>query len=267
MEQFYYFSDAFLKARFNVAELRNYVLIEYINDKKCFLSLGRRINATQMQYKMFIDLRRGKLCNPYNEVKHKKCCRILGRVQPEFVAADNEIVVRNMQNDIVLRFDYQDIEALYKECWNNDEETIQYSLCSTLRPFSCDAFYARHFNISIERLRPRVILYEQKTISVGYAFESSAGVRFLDICTAKIIRVDSQKHTLFEIKGKHFFKPCLFRGKPSYSFECEDKAEGSGISSFVINIFIDQLDTVYRSSWYTPDITRRGWTHLRQYEF
>lgn len=40
MEQFYYLSDEFLKAHFNIPELGNYVLVQYRDGDQFFVSLG-----------------------------------------------------------------------------------------------------------------------------------------------------------------------------------------------------------------------------------
>ena len=61
MEQFYYLSDEFLKAHFNIPELGNYVLVQYRDGDQFFVSLGRKIKALRKQYRLFVDLRRGKI--------------------------------------------------------------------------------------------------------------------------------------------------------------------------------------------------------------
>ena len=79
MEQFYYLSDEFLKAHFNIPELGNYVLVQYRDGDQFFVSLGRKIKALRKQYRLFVDLRRGKICNPYADETHGLSCQILGR--------------------------------------------------------------------------------------------------------------------------------------------------------------------------------------------
>ena len=41
MEQFYYLSETFLKARFNVSKIYSNVLIEYRDGKKRYISFGQ----------------------------------------------------------------------------------------------------------------------------------------------------------------------------------------------------------------------------------
>ena len=74
MEQFYYLSDEFLKAHFNIPELGNYVLVQYRDGDQFFVSLGRKIKALRKQYRLFVDLRRGKICNPYADETHGLSC-------------------------------------------------------------------------------------------------------------------------------------------------------------------------------------------------
>ena len=117
MEQFYYLSDEFLKAHFNIPELGNYVLVQYRDGDQFFVSLGRKIKALRKQYRLFVDLRRGKICNPYADETHGLSCQILGRAVVKPNKKKREILVFNKNGELCITIAYEHIEKLYKDCW------------------------------------------------------------------------------------------------------------------------------------------------------
>lgn len=102
MEQFYYLSDEFLKAHFNIPELGNYVLVQYRDGDQFFVSLGRKIKALRKQYRLFVDLRRGKICNPYADETHGLSCQILGRAVVKPKKKKREILVFNKNGELCI---------------------------------------------------------------------------------------------------------------------------------------------------------------------
>ena len=269
MEQFYYLSETFLKARFNVSKLYSYVLIEYSDGKKRFISFGQLIKSARMQNRLFIDLRRGKLCNPYVEAAKRKCCNIIGQA---FVSTDSQtrnITVTDQNRAVKLQLNYNEIEKVYKDSWFTTLKIVENPLCPPLNPFGRKEFFARHFNVDFRRLAPRIIFYSQEGFSLGFEYQDEFGYVFLiDIFKDTISKYDGDKFMLFKTTDTQLFKICVYQGKPGYYVETEERSEVNSDEPLVkLNFLQTKLDDLYRTSWYSRNITRRGWTKYRQVVF
>lgn len=265
MEQFYYLSDEFLKAHFNIPELGNYVLVQYRDGDQFFVSLGRKIKALRKQYRLFVDLRRGKICNPYADETHGLSCQILGRAVVKPNKKKREILVFNKNGELCITIAYEHIEKLYKDCWCGQDICSDLSLDDSAYIISRN-FYARHFNIDAKLLEPKILHYTGYRFSIGYLICDSMQNRFIDIITHKIITLSSGTHALYSVKDNMLFAPKIAKRQIVYS-AISAKVDEANNPLLSISVPVAKLDNIYRCYWYTSDITRRGWTEYRKWKF